>query len=79
GMHGSAGEWEQRSKETGLCFFVCNRTGPEAHLNFEGSLSIVAVNGRRIVEYADKQPAILTIDVDTDSWRPQRENFTISF
>ena len=77
GMHGPAGEWEQRSKDTGLCFLVCNRTGPEAHLNFEGSSSIVAANGRRIVEYAGKQPAILIIDLDIDNWRPQSENFSI--
>ena len=62
GLHGPEGEWEQRSMDTGLCLIVCNRTGRESALNFEGSSSAVIVDGRRQVEYAGKQPAILVIE-----------------
>ena len=77
GMHGPNGEWEQRSMDTGLCFLVCNRTGGGAIVNFEGSSSVVVFNGRRIVEYADRQPAILILDVDADAWLPKNETFTV--
>ncbi|MDR3577905.1 MAG: carbon-nitrogen hydrolase family protein [Anaerolineaceae bacterium] len=78
GLHGPSGEWEQRSKDTGLCFLVCNRTGPGALVNFTGSSSVVAVAGRRLLEYANPQPAILTIDLDAHSWLPQSGAFTIT-
>lgn len=77
GMHGPNGEWEQRSRDTGLCFLVCNRTGGGEIVNFEGSSSVVVFNGRRIIEYKDKQPAILIVDVDADSWLPKSGAFTI--
>jgi predicted amidohydrolase len=77
GLHEPDGEWEQRSKETRLCLYVCNRTGNEDVLNFEGSSSAVVVDGYRRVEYAMKQTAILTIDVEAGSWLPRSDKFTI--
>jgi N-carbamoylputrescine amidase len=77
GMHEPNGEWEQRSKETGLCMYVCNRTGKEDRLNFEGSASAVIAAGHRTIEYSEKQPAILTIDVDADNWSPLDEEFSV--
>jgi predicted amidohydrolase len=77
GYHCPNGEWEQVSKETGACVFVCNRTGNEDTLNFEGSTSTVVVAGRRKVEYANKHTAILSIDVESDHWTPHREQFNI--
>lgn len=70
GMHEPNGEWEQRSLETGLCMYVCNRTGKEDRLNFEGSASAVIAKGRRTFEYSAKQPAILTVDVEVTNWSP---------
>jgi predicted amidohydrolase len=77
GEHGPSGEWEQRSKDTGLCVLVCNRTGKGALVNFDGSSSVVVAGGRKVVEYAEKQPAILTIDVDADHWLPSSKKFTV--
>lgn len=77
GAHGPSGEWERCSKNTGLCFYVCNRTGKDTQLSFQGSTSIVAVNGTRKVEYADVWPAILTIDIHAESWFPIGEGFSV--
>lgn len=77
GMHEPNGEWEQRSQETGLCVYVCNRTGEEDMLNFEGSASAVVAGGRRVFEYSGKQPAILTIDVDPLNWSPRENTFKV--
>jgi predicted amidohydrolase len=77
GAHGPSGEWETCSKNTGLCFYVCNRTGKDTQLSFEGSASIVAVNGTRKAEYSDVRPAILTMDVDAESWLPIGEDFSV--
>jgi len=77
GMHEPNGEWEQRSMETGLCLYVCNRTGREDKMNFEGSASAVIAGGRRTFEYSGKQPAILTIDVDTTNWSPHKDTFRV--
>ena len=73
GVHEPNGEWEQRSKETGLCMYVCNRTGREDKMNFEGSASAVIAGGRRMFEYSGKQPAILTIDADATNWFPHEQ------
>lgn len=77
GFHGPSGEWEQRSKETGLCLFVCNRTGIEKSLIFSGGSSVVVAAGRRIIDYSDKQSAILSIDVNSGDWFPLSEQFNI--
>ena len=77
GMHEPNGEWEQRSIETGLSMYVCNRTGKEDKMNFEGSASAVIAGGRRIFEYSGKQPAILTVDVDAADWSPRRDVFRV--
>jgi 5-aminopentanamidase len=77
GMHEPNGEWEKCSNETGLNVYVCNRTGKGTLLNFEGSSSVVVVNGHRVAEYADPQPAVLIMDVDTVNWQPVSEHFTI--
>ena len=74
GEHAPNGEWEQRSQETGLPMLVCNRTGQGATLNFEGSFSAVIFGGHRMVEYAEIQPALLTIDFD-ECWQPRNRKF----
>jgi len=77
GLHGPDGEWELRSKETGLCLFVCNRTGNDAQLNFDGSSSLIAVDGRRLLDYSDNEPAILTVDINPKTWLPVSERFNV--
>ena len=77
GFHAPSGEWEQRSRETGLCVLVCNRTGQEKKLDFTGGSSVVVAGGRRLVEYSDKQPAVLSIEVTSSDWFPLGEQFEI--
>ena len=77
GMHEPNGEWEQRSKETGLCMYICNRTGKEDKMNFEGSTSAVITDGRRVIEYSNKRPAILSVDVGAADWSPLDEEFNV--
>jgi predicted amidohydrolase len=75
--HGPNGEWERCSRETGLCFYVCNRTGQEVLLDFNGSSSVGVVDGRRILEYSRTTPAILTVDVELEHWRPAQAAFAV--
>jgi predicted amidohydrolase len=77
GFHGPDGEWEQRSKETGLCLFVCNRTGVEKNMIYSGSSSVVVAGGRRVIDYSNEQPAILSVDVRSSDWLPLSEGFNI--
>ncbi len=77
GFHGPNGEWEQRSKETGLCLFVCNRTGVEKNLTFSGSSSLVAAAGRRIIDYSGERPAILSFEVNPGDWFPLSKQFDV--
>lgn len=53
--------------------YVCNRTGKEDKLNFEGSASVVVAGGRRLIEYSRKQPAILSVDVGAKDWSPHKD------
>ncbi len=77
GQYGPDGEWEQRSRETGLPLLVCNRTGHETTMNFNGSSSTVVVAGRRVLDYAGVAPAILICDVAADDWRLLSQEFQI--
>lgn len=75
GEHAPNGEWEKCTQNTGLCFYVCNRTGQSTTLNFEGSSSVVVAGGRRVAEYAGIPSAILTMDFD-ESWQPLNPHFS---
>ncbi|WP_445492633.1 carbon-nitrogen hydrolase family protein [Niallia sp. 03133] len=75
GLHGPNGEWEQRSKETGLPMFVCNRTGEDETVAFWEAESLVIKNGKRLLTHKSRQSAILTfewnletMELDSDEW-----------
>lgn len=70
GLHAPQGEWEQRAQETGLTVIVCNRTGRENQLSFEGSASVLISGGRRVLQYDGIEPALLVVDVDAGTWLP---------
>ena len=59
GIHGPNGEWEDRTRETGLPMIVCNRTGSEKTLDFWKAQSLVVKNGRRLLSHASEQSAVL--------------------
>ncbi|HEU4685701.1 MAG TPA: carbon-nitrogen hydrolase family protein [Nitrospira sp.] len=64
GIHGPNGEWEARTKETGLPLFVCNRTGAEKTLNFANASSLVVQHGTRMLSHASECSAVLIFDWD---------------
>jgi predicted amidohydrolase len=64
GFHGPNGEWEQRSLETGLPLFVCNRTGSDRTLDFSGAESVVIKDGRRLLSFSPQSSSILLFDWD---------------
>lgn len=62
GLHGPNGEWEARTRETGLALFVCNRTGAEQTLDFWNAPSLVVKDGERLLSHTSDRSAILTFD-----------------
>lgn len=75
GVHGPAGEWEERSRETGLPFIVCNRTGRESGLDFSAAESVVIVGGKRLMAHRSPHPVTLTLDWDTVAGVPGSPDF----
>lgn len=59
GIHGPQGEWEERTRETGLPLIVANRTGAERSLDFWKAPSLVVKNGERLLSHTSNQSAIL--------------------
>lgn len=67
GLHGPDGEWEQRTRETGLALLVCNRTGAERTLSFAGAESLVVKDGQRRLSFRSERSAIVTVDWDMNT------------
>ena len=73
---GPDGEWEARSAQTGLPIMVCNRTGIERdELDYREAESVVAQNGRRLLEATSDRSVVLTFDWDMDSMTLKSEDF----
>ena len=70
GIHGPNGEWEERTRETGLPLIVCNRTGAEKTLDFRKAQSLVVKNGRRLLSHASEQSAVLVFDWNSTNMTP---------
>jgi len=64
GLYGPAGEWEQRTLDTGLPLIVCNRTGREETLSFLEAESLVVKNGQRMISHRSERSVVLTFDWD---------------
>ena len=76
GHCGPDGEWEARSAQTGLPIVVCNRTGVEPReLDYRQAESVVAQNGKRILEARSDRSVVLTFDWDMDAMTLQSEDF----
>jgi len=75
GLNGPQGEWEQRTVETGLPLIVCNRTGSEGALTFDGGESLVIKNGRRLLSHSSRRSAVLTFSWNLESMRPASKEF----
>ena len=62
------GEWEQRTVDTGLPIMVCNRSGGEGEdLDYQQAESVVAQNGRRLLNGACDRSVVLSFDWDMDA------------
>ena len=71
-----AGEWEQRTIDTGLPIMVCNRSGKErADLDFREAVSVVARDGVRVLSAYSDRSVVLTFDWDLDDMAPVSPDF----
>ena len=62
------GEWEQRSLDNGLPIIVCNRSGQEdEELDYRRAESVVARDGKRLLEATSDRSVILSFDWDLDT------------
>ena len=70
------GEWEQRTVDNGLPIMVCNRSGVERDdLDYRRAESVVAKDGKRLLEATSDRSVILTFDWDLDGMTTLSEDF----
>jgi N-carbamoylputrescine amidase len=62
--HGPEDAWEQRTRETGLPLFVCNRTGADQTLSFEEAESTVVKAGKRLFTFRSPHSTVLLVEWD---------------
>jgi predicted amidohydrolase len=79
GLHGPNGEWEQRSIETGLPIFVCNRTGEDETVSFWEAESMIIKNGIGLLIHKSDQSAILTFDWNVDKMELISSGFNVEY
>jgi predicted amidohydrolase len=71
--------WERRSAETGIPIIVCNRTGREKMVDWTKADSVVARDGRRLLQAAVGSSAVLLFDWDLDTASPLSLEFEIVY
>jgi 5-aminopentanamidase len=79
GIHGPNGEWEERTRETGLPLIVCNRTGAERTLDFWKAPSLVVKDGIRLLANTADRSAVLTFDWDFTAMAPLSVGYTAAY
>lgn len=79
GLHGPEGEWEQRSIDTELPLFVCNRTGEEETITFWEAESMIIKNGKRLLSHKSIQSAILTFDWSVEKMDVISSDFQVEY
>jgi predicted amidohydrolase len=62
--HGPEKCWEQRTVDTGLPLFVCNRTGVEGDFDMRASESVVVNKGVRLLRHRSDHSSILLVEWD---------------
>ncbi|OIJ19407.1 carbon-nitrogen hydrolase family protein [Anaerobacillus alkalidiazotrophicus] len=77
GLHGPEGEWEERSIETGLPIFVCNRTGEDKTVVFWDAESSVIKNGERLLSHKSSYSALLMFDWNLDKMDVMNSKFEV--
>jgi predicted amidohydrolase len=63
GPYGPHGEWEARSRETGVPMIVCNRTGIEPVGDLTGAVSAVVADGQRLLELKSPTSTLFLVDL----------------
>ncbi len=79
GLHGPNGEWELRTRETGLPLFVCNRTGAEKTLDFWKAPSLVIKNGKRLLSHTSDRSAVLIFDWNFTTMVPSSSEYQVRY
>ena len=64
--HGPETSWEDRSRETGLPLFVCNRTGSDSTLDFSSAQSVVAMKGKQLLSHTSPTSTLLVVHWDLE-------------
>ena len=76
GQCGPAGEWEQRTLDTGLPIMVCNRSGVEKEeLDYRLAESVVIYNGSKLLAGASDRSVVLSFDWDLDTMTPLSKEY----
>jgi N-carbamoylputrescine amidase len=65
--HGPDGAWEQRTRETGLPLFVCNRTGMDQSFSFMEAESVVVKDGERLLAFRSPHSTVICVEWDVDA------------
>lgn len=77
GLYGPDGEWEQRSRETGLPVFVCNRSGEDRTVKFWEAESLVIHRGERLLARKTRDSEVLIFEWDFAQRKLASEAFEI--
>lgn len=62
GEWGPKGEWEERSRETGVPMVVCNRTGLDGETELFDAESVVVDRGRKLVSLRSRDSCVFVVD-----------------
>lgn len=75
--YGPGDRWEKRTAETGLPLWVCNRTGKERQVNWNGAESVIASGGKRLLVYQGLESSLLLFDWDMDDMKLLSDSFEV--
>ncbi len=80
GECGPDGEWEQRTRDTGLPMMVCNRSGGEGDgLDFSLAESVVVHGGEKLLVATSERSVVLSFDWDMDAMELLSPEFSRSY
>lgn len=77
--HGPERCWEERTLETGLPLFVCNRTGQDRRLDFNEAETVVVKNGERVISFTSPDSTVVFLDWDMENQTLKHHAFRAVF
>jgi predicted amidohydrolase len=66
GQWGPNGEWEARTRETGLPLIVCNRTGRDGASHMIGAESVIVDRGIRLLTLRAAESTVCVVEFELD-------------